>query len=170
LLKALDPPVCPVVIALHSPKEHADSLAQHLGTVSGHRVLVGAAGPLPPSGIILLPGGIDHGVVATAEGLSLRWVRGGASNFHPNGDILLSSMAELDRPVVGVILTGMGNDGCEGAKSLKAHGYPVLAQSPASCIVAGMPSAAIAAGAISETAPPEAIAMRLNIWFALPEG
>jgi two-component system chemotaxis response regulator CheB len=117
----------------------------------------------------LLPGGIDHGVVATADGLSLRPVRGGASNFHPNGDILLTSMADLDRLVVGVILTGMGNDGCEGAKALKARGYPVLVQRPASCIVAGMPSAAIAAGTVSETASPEGIALRLNDWFALPE-
>jgi len=169
LLKSLDPPVCPVIIALHSPEEHAASLAHHLAEVSGHTVIVGEAGPLPPRGIIFLPGGLDHGLVATTHGLSLRRVRGGTSNFHPNGDILLSSMAGLDCPVVGVILTGMGNDGCEGAKALKARSYPVLAQSPASCIVAGMPSAAIAAGAVSETAPPEGIALRLNDWFALPE-
>jgi two-component system chemotaxis response regulator CheB len=169
LLKALHEPVCPVIIALHIPKEHTVSLARHLAAVSGHPVLVGEAGPLPIQGIVLLQGGVDHAVAATENGLSLRLVRGGASNFHPNADILLSSMAVLNRPVTGVVLTGMGNDGCDGAKALAAQGYPVLAQRPSSCVVAGMPSAAIATGAVSETGIPIAIAERLNDWFMLPE-
>ena len=89
--------------------------------------------------------------------------------FHPNADILLTSIAELDRPVVGVVLTGMGNDGCKGALALASRGYPVLAQRPSNCVVAGMPEAAIAAGAVTEIAVPAVIAARLNEWFALPE-
>jgi two-component system chemotaxis response regulator CheB len=168
LFKALDRPVCPVVVALHVPKEHTDGIARHLTAVSGHAVIVGEAGPLPRQGIVVLQGGADHAVEATADGLSLRPVRGGASNFHPNADILFTSIANLGCPVVGVILTGMGNDGCGGARALAAQGHPLLAQRPSSCAVAGMPSAAISAGVVSETLDPEVIGERLNDWFALP--
>jgi hypothetical protein len=56
LLEALDEPVCPVVIALHIPAEHCGGLARHLATATGHRVVVGDAGPLPSAGIVLLQG------------------------------------------------------------------------------------------------------------------
>jgi two-component system chemotaxis response regulator CheB len=168
LFGALHPPVCPIVVALHIPAEHCDGLARHLGAVTGHHVTVGEAGPLPARGIVLLQGGMDHLVTAQTDGLSLRRARMAASVFHPNGDILLSSGADLDRAVVGVVLTGMGSDGSAGASALAARGYPVLAQTPASCAVPGMPAAAIARGAVREVATPSGIADRLNTWFALP--
>jgi two-component system chemotaxis response regulator CheB len=168
LFSALQPPVCPVVIALHIPAEHCGGLARHLAAVTGHQVTVGEAGPLPGAGVVLLQGGMDHLVTVRSEGLWLRRAPTAGSVFHPNGDILLSSGAALDLAVVGVVLTGMGNDGCAGAMALARRGYPVLAQTPASCVVPGMPAAAIAAGAVREVASLGAIADRLNAWFALP--
>jgi two-component system chemotaxis response regulator CheB len=168
LFEALHEPVCPVVIALHIPAEHCGGLARHLASATGHRVVVGEAGPLPAAGIVLLQGGMDHLVAVRGDGLWLRRAPAAASVFHPNGDVLLGSGAALDRAVVGVVLTGMGNDGCAGAKALAAGGYPVLAQTPASCAVPGMPAAAIAAGAVREVASLTGIADRLNAWFALP--
>jgi two-component system, chemotaxis family, protein-glutamate methylesterase/glutaminase len=169
LLGALESPVCPIVIALHIPAEHCAGLARHLATVSGHPVTVGEAGPLPDRGIVLLPGGMDHLVCMRNDGLWLRRAPAAGSVFHPNGDILLSSGAALGLAVVGIVLTGMGNDGRAGATALAAHGYPVLAQTPASCAVPGMPAAAIAAGAVREVAQPADIAHRLNGWFALKD-
>jgi two-component system, chemotaxis family, protein-glutamate methylesterase/glutaminase len=169
LFGALHPSVCPIVVALHIPAEHSGGLARHLGAVTGHQVTVGEAGLLPERGIVLLQGGMDHLVAARPDGLWLRRARMTASVFHPNGDVLLGSGADLDRSVVGVVLTGMGTDGSAGARALAARGYPVLAQTLASCAVPGMPAAAIAAGAVREVATPAGIADRLNVWFALPD-
>jgi two-component system chemotaxis response regulator CheB len=168
LFGALQRPICPIVIALHIPAEHCGGLARHLAAVTGHQVTVGEAGPLPGAGVVLLQGGMDHLVVVRSEGLWLRRAPTAASVFHPNGDTLLGSGAALDLAVVGIVLTGMGTDGCVGAIALAKRGYPVLAQTPASCVVPGMPAAAIAAGAVREVASLGAIADRLNAWFALP--
>jgi two-component system chemotaxis response regulator CheB len=169
LFATLRPPPCPIVVALHIPAEHTAGLVRHLAAVTGHHVTVGQAGALPDSGIVLLQGGMNHLVVARDHGLCLRRAPAATSVFHPNWDILPASGAPLDRPVVGVVLTGMGNDGCAGAIALAARGHPILAQSPGSCAVAGMPAAAIAAGVVREVAIPATIGERLNVWFGLPD-
>jgi two-component system chemotaxis response regulator CheB len=143
-------------------------LARHLATVTRHPVGVGESGPLPRHGIVLLLGGMDHRITIRKDALWLRREQIGTSVFHPNGDILPGSGADLNRAVVGIVLTGMGSDGSDGAAALAARGYPVLAQSPAGCAVPGMLAAAIAAGAVHEVAAPAGIAERLNAWFALP--
>ena len=168
LFESLHPPVCPIVIALHIPAEHCGGLARHLASATGHSVRVGEPGPLNAGGIVLLRGGADYAVSVRDNTLWLRGTPPAESVFHPNGDVLLRSGAVLSRSVVGVVLTGMGNDGCAGAKALAEAGYPVLAQTPASCAVPGMPAASIAAGAVREVAPLTGIADRLNAWFSLP--
>lgn len=139
----------------------------HLADTTGHRVVLGETGLGVTPGIFILEGGADHAVVADGPGLRLQRVRGGTSVFHPNGDILLTSLARLGRPAAGVILTGMGQDGTIGARAMADAGFPVLAQRPATCAVPGMPAAAIAAGAVSDTAAPADLARRLNGWFRL---
>ncbi len=168
LLLALDPLPCPIVVALHIPAGHTAGLINHLAHVSRHRVSLGETGSVLEPGVTILQGGLDHAVVRAQDQWQLRRVRDGTSVFHPNGDILLSSLARLGVPVAGLILTGMGKDGCAGAQALAAAGYPVLAQRPSTCAVPGMPAAAIAAGAVTDIAPPADLAHRLNGWFRLP--
>jgi chemotaxis response regulator CheB len=168
LFEALHRPACPIVIALHIPAEHCTGLARHLSSATGHAVKVGEPGPLAAAEFVLLRGGADYAVSVRDGALWLRGASPAASVFHPNGDVLLRSGAVLDRSVVGIVLTGMGNDGCAGAKALAEAGHPVLAQTPASCAVPGMPAAAIAAGAVRDVASLTGIADRLNAWFALP--
>jgi len=62
---------------------------------------------------------------------------------------------------MGVILTGMGNDGTLGLRLLKRHGCFVIAQNEASCVVYGMPKAAVDAGVADVVLPLEAIAGRI---------
>lgn len=168
LLLALAPPPCPIVVALHIPAAHTDGLISHLAQATRHRVTLGETGTVLTPGVYILQGGVDHAVIAEPDRFLLRRVRDGASVFHPNGDVLLTSLARLGRAVVGVVLTGMGKDGSNGARALADAGYPVLAQSPATCAVPGMPAAAIDAGAVTETAPPAGLARRLNDWLQLP--
>jgi two-component system, chemotaxis family, protein-glutamate methylesterase/glutaminase len=168
LLGAIDPPVCPIIIALHIPREHTAGMAAHLAAMTSHAVTVGESGPLRNNAIILLQGGADFAVTRSDGGFCLQRIHGYDSVFHPNGTVLLTSIAGLHCPVAGIVLTGMGDDGCLGARDMKACGYPVLAQRPSTCAVPGMPNAAIAAGAVTEVASLLTIAERLNRWFVLP--
>ena len=67
--------------------------------------------------------------------------------YKPSATILMNSVARINpRKTLGVILTGMGSDGCLGVKTLKENGGYILAQSEASCVVYGMPKAIVDAG------------------------
>jgi len=147
LLGSMGPIEPPVVIAQHMPELFTRSLADHLATELGLAVQEGVMhGLLPPRTVTILPGGQD-GVVAygRAGGFELRPTTG-PGFVHPSGDLLLQSAALTARNPVAAILTGMGSDGAAGAAAFRRRGRPVLVQTPESCVVAGMPSAAIAAG------------------------
>jgi two-component system chemotaxis response regulator CheB len=76
-----------------------------------------------------------------------------ADRFCPSADPLFESIAKTyGARAIGVILTGMGNDGTRGLLALHAAGAPTLAQDAASCVVYGMPRAAVEAGAITRNA------------------
>jgi two-component system chemotaxis response regulator CheB len=69
-------------------------------------------------------------------------------------DVLFRSAAQVAGPnAVGVILTGMGDDGAEGLREMKVAGARTLAQDEASSVVFGMPKEAIARGAVDEILP-----------------
>ena len=81
------------------------------------------------------------------------------SRHRPSVDVLLHSVARAaGADAIGVILTGMGNDGAEGLREMKCAGAYTLAQDEASCAVFGMPREAIRGGAASEVASPARIA------------
>ena len=64
--------------------------------------------------------------------------------YKPSANVLISSVAAaVGKRALSIILTGMGNDGCEGVRDLKAKGGRALAQSDATCVVYGMPKAIV---------------------------
>ncbi len=72
----------------------------------------------------------------------------------PSVDVLFHSVARTAGPnAVGVILTGMGEDGAGGLLALRETGAATLAQDEASCVVYGMPKEAVARGAVDEVVP-----------------
>ncbi len=74
--------------------------------------------------------------------------------YLPSVDAMFSSAAEYSPiPVLGVVLTGMGNDGSEGVTKIKQHGGQAIAEAEESCVVFGMPKAAIATGQIDAVHP-----------------
>lgn len=82
--------------------------------------------------------------------------------FRPSATCLFQSVAEqYGKAAVGVILTGMGGDGVDGLRRLRAAGAPVLAQDEASSIVYGMPGEAVRAGIVTTVTDPRGIAERL---------
>lgn len=165
LLGALGAIRAPIVIAQHMPEFFTASLAQMLSQDTGREVREGAHHfPLPPASVTLVPGAQD-GMIApqSGGGYQLR-VTKVASSVHPSGDALFESAALVASTPVGVVLTGMGEDGAKGAASLRRKGAPVLVQDPATCIVAGMPQAAIAAAPGCDVLSIEQMAGRLAAW------
>jgi len=79
-------------------------------------------------------------------------------NHKPSGNILLKSLADAYGPnAIGVILTGMGSDGCEGLMEIRKKGGRTIAQDEATSIVFGMPKVAIETGAAEKIFPIEKI-------------
>jgi two-component system chemotaxis response regulator CheB len=80
----------------------------------------------------------------------------------PSVDPMLASVGAIyGSGALGVVLTGMGRDGVEGAARLVACGGSILAQDEASCAVWGMPRAILEAGLASAVLPPDKIARRI---------
>jgi len=85
--------------------------------------------------------------------------------FRPSGTHLFRSVAtHYGNKALGVILTGMGRDGVEGLRVLRAAGGRVIAQDEATSVVFGMPGVAVAAGLAHEVVPLESIGPRLGEW------
>src|SRR5262249_27828979 len=78
--------------------------------------------------------------------------------YVPSADRLLRSIAPLGPRAIGVILTGMGDDGMAGARAIRDAGGTVIAESQETAVVNGMPGAAVRAGVASEVMPLPAIA------------
>jgi two-component system chemotaxis response regulator CheB len=153
LLRAMGPPPAPVVIAQHMPRFFTASLAAMLADDLGLDVREAVANEVLAPGSVRVIGGGHHGtVVRGIAGFRVRVVPA-TDEIAPSVDRLFVSAAHTAAAPFGVLLTGMGRDGCLGAIELRRLGAVVLVQSPAECVVAGMPEAAIEAGAASAVLP-----------------
>ena len=150
----------PVLVAQHIPVGFVESFARTLRSSTGRTVVIASQGqPAEPSTVYLAPEGNDLGINAALQ------VQVGARNdrrVHPSGDVLLGDLAVLGRSAVGVVLTGMGEDGLAGARALKAAGARILVQDRESCLVYGMPQAVMSAGLADESLAPEDLGRRLR--------
>jgi two-component system chemotaxis response regulator CheB len=165
LLKDVSPPAVPLLIVQHMPASETAGFAARLAEESGLPVREVGAGPLPAAGDIgVLRGGSDFRIVRRGDALHLRDAVLAGNLFHPRIDEVLASAAAAAVAVGTVILTGMGQDGATGALALAKQGWPVVAQRPDTCAVAGMPQAAIDNGAARVVQSPEGIASTINRW------
>jgi two-component system chemotaxis response regulator CheB len=167
LLRAIGPIAPPIVIAQHMPAFFTACLAQSLSEDTGLTVREGRdREPVPASEVTILPGGKDARLAPRAGGgFELRMTEGEGA-VHPCADLLFESAAMVARRPVAVILTGMGNDGTRGAARFARRDLPVLVQRPDTCVIDGMPAAAIEAGVASESLTVDEIAHRLRRWAA----
>jgi two-component system chemotaxis response regulator CheB len=121
--------------------------------------------PLVPGTVLLAPGNERHLQVAAAGPRGLRCVlREGdpVAGHRPSVDRLFASLAatlgtERGPEALAILLTGMGQDGAQGMVQLASIGARTIAQDQASCVVFGMPRAAIELGAAGEVLPLERI-------------
>lgn len=146
---AKDFPV-PLVMVMHMPVGYTGPFAEKLGEISQLTVKEGYEGcPVVPCQALLAPAGRHLTFQRAASGqVSVRLSHLPSGKPHkPSVDVLFQSAAETFGPrVLGVVMTGMGNDGTEGAAWIKAEGGKILTQSEATCIIYGMPRCAVEAG------------------------
>jgi two-component system chemotaxis response regulator CheB len=165
-LKAATPLGAPMVVAQHMPAKFTASLADLLRSETGLEVREGAHRmALTPGSVTIIPGGGDAVVARAAAGFELRLTLQD-SLVHPCADLLFETAALVARHPVAVIMTGMGNDGTQGAQHFQRRKLPVLVQEPKTCVVAGMPTAAIEAGVATESLAPAHIGQKLVLWTA----
>jgi two-component system chemotaxis response regulator CheB len=165
LLAASGPLPVPVLIAQHMPDGLAPELAALLTRRAGWPVMVATNGQVVEAGAaLLLP--TDGVLRRLPGGLALRLAPSGAT-VHPSADLLFRSAALLGLRAIGVVLTGMGQDGAAGAAALAEEGGRILVQSSETSVVAGMPEAASSRVGGAEALSPEALGHRLRgIWRA----
>ena len=146
----------PIVITQHMPKEFTGSFAKRLNESSQIEVVEGFEGlSLKPGRAVIAPGG-SHLVVKRRAGTAVCGLSDAPPvlSVKPAANIMFLSVAdEYGGNVLCVILTGMGRDGTDGATALKRRGAYVLAESHKTCVVYGMPKAAVDAGIVDEVLP-----------------
>jgi len=143
------------------PEMFTRSFAASLDCVSEMDVREATDGDYLRPGLILLAPGNRHMVLRRSGARYYVRVKEGPMVHHqrPSVDVLFHSVARYAGPnAVGVILTGMGEDGAEGLKAMHDAGAFTIAQDRESCVVYGMPRAAVELGAADVQLPLEAIA------------
>lgn len=151
----------PVAIALHIPGEYTDALARRLSALGGLGVTEAKDGmSLVPGQALLARGGAHLTLQRDGDGLIARVSAQPASKpYFPSIDLLFSSAAQALGPsVLGVVLTGMGDDGLEGTREIVRVGGQVLTEAESSCVIYGMPRAVKEAGLSAGEARIEAMA------------
>jgi len=165
LLGALPASVeCPIVIAQHMPATFTTVLAQHIARASNRPCAEASDGmEIKPGTICLAPGDYHLEVMRQGASLVAHLSQTPPENFcRPSVDPLFRSVAQLfGAESCGVVLTGMGSDGCKGARVMAAAGAPIIAQDEATSIVWGMPGAVAHAGICSAILPLPRIAPHL---------
>lgn len=144
-------------------------LADHLDRLGALRVAEAKEGETLLAGRAYVAPGDRHLIVERgAAGLVARLKDDPPEHFcRPAVDPMLrSAQRACDGRVLAVILTGMGQDGLEGCRSLVASGGNVLAQDEASSVVWGMPGAVARAGLAREVLPPERLGTRASAMLA----
>ncbi|MCP4447878.1 MAG: chemotaxis response regulator protein-glutamate methylesterase [Myxococcales bacterium] len=151
ILMAMPAQCPPLIIAQHLPADFTSRYARKLDNSCAMRVREAKDGDILETGVALLAPGEKHLVLSPRRGrITVQLKQGPRVNQHrPSADLLFRSAAQnLGAAAVGVILTGMGDDGARGLLEMRLAGSTTLSQGLASCAVEGMPRAAQSAGAV----------------------
>lgn len=149
--------LAPIVMTQHMPPGFTAGLAERLSSISGVVVREANDGePLVPGVALIAPGNRHMRVRKGLGGKLIATLSDGptVSGHRPSVDVLFQSIAEIQGlRALGMLLTGMGEDGAEGLGKLRAARCTTVAQDAASCVVHGMPRVAAERGHVQEVLP-----------------
>jgi two-component system chemotaxis response regulator CheB len=160
-----------VLVAQHMPPEFVPALAERLAQVSALPVRMGVDGePLLASHVYLAPGDRQMRVrrAQGGEGVEIEINPGDPPyGVRTSADPLFRSVAAIfGRQSIGVVLSGMGHDGAEGLSAIRGAGGGAIVQNRATCIIYGMPAAALAAAGADRVAAADEIASAIDSLLA----
>lgn len=160
----------PVLVAQHMPVNFTDALARRMDSMCALRVReCSSTMPLEPGQIVIGRGGTDMVVQRKLGRLVAQPRQESAEHpWHPSVDVLMTSAMQVLDPaaLIGVLLTGMGNDGAESFSRLMQQGGHTVAESRESAVVFGMPQELIRRGGASMVLPSHSIAGQLRDWLS----
>jgi two-component system chemotaxis response regulator CheB len=161
VLAGLAGTAAPVLVVQHLHRDFTAGLIDWMARVSALPVELAENGRVPrPGRVYVAPGGVhlrlgaDNRLTLSADPVTVH---------RPSADELFRSVAEnAGRGAIGVLLTGMGDDGAKGLLAIKNRGGTTFAQDEASSAVFGMPAAARRLGAVTDLLAPEALARAIT--------
>lgn len=159
LLSQFDPPFpAAIMVIQHVDAQFAPGFVTWLAQQIRLPVTLAIADQKLEPGTVTIAGTTDHLVVR--EHLTLAYTaEPKTSIYRPSVDVFFQSVAKFwTRPGIAVLLTGMGRDGAQGLSQLRTAGWHTIVQDESSCVVYGMPKAAIEIGAAIEVLPIDSIA------------
>jgi len=170
LLEVLEvlPPDCPgILIVQHMPQGFTAAFARRLDSVCQINVKEAEDGETVQPGCAYIAPGARHMLL---QRTGLRYhiaVKDGppVSRHRPSADVLFRSAAQYaGRNALGIIMTGMGDDGARGLLEMRKLGASTRAQDEESCVVFGMPKEAVACGAVEKIVPLGQISREIMLW------
>jgi two-component system, chemotaxis family, protein-glutamate methylesterase/glutaminase len=166
LLEAMPPDAPAIVISQHIPAAFSGPFAERMNRSSAMAVCEAQDGQqILPGHVYIAPG--DRHLLVARDGARYvcRLSEGEPVNRHrPSVDVMFRSVAQNVGPnALGVLLTGMGEDGARGLKEMMEAGAPTIAQDEASSVVWGMPGAAVKLGAAGHVYPLHQIASHVLV-------
>jgi two-component system chemotaxis response regulator CheB len=167
VLTALPPDAPGIVVVQHMPEFFTAAFANRLNGMCRIEVKEGADGDLVTSGRAIIAPGNHHLSLVRRNGTFRIELSDGplVSRHRPSVDVLFRSVASVaGADALGIILTGMGNDGASGMLDMKRAGSTTIAQDEKSCVVFGMPKEAISTGAVDTVASLSCIPNLIMSW------
>ncbi len=143
-------------VAQHMPPDFTKAFAERLNRFSALNIREAKSGDLVrPGEVLIAPGGKNLEFFPKGGDIIAKVGEPkGHQRYLPSADILFSSAAAVFGPrLLGVVLTGMGNDGAMGVHAIKNHGGTVFAEAEETSVVFGMPKEAIATGLVDRIVP-----------------
>jgi two-component system chemotaxis response regulator CheB len=138
-------------VAQHMPPDFTKAFAERLNRFSALEIREAADGDaIRPGRVLIAPGGYNLETFRSGDEVIVKVTEPKShQRYIPSADVLFASAAPVfGSRLLGVVLTGMGNDGARGVQAIKDHGGFVLAEDEESCVVFGMPKEAIATGRV----------------------
>jgi len=166
VLTALPANTPPILVVQHMPEKFTRAFAQRLNDICQLEVKEAEDNdPLLPGRVLIAPGGKHMLLYSTQFGACVQIKDGPAVSRHkPSVDVLFRSVAKYaGSNALGIIMTGMGDDGARGLKEMHDGGASTIAQNEATCVVYGMPQEAVKLGAADKILALEKIPEMISI-------